>query len=240
MERGRGCARIMAKNCYSNQTVTGNTNQATTQQINTLSLFLGHTLSKTDKFGDGILSKRLNQTLTTTESSTAPNTTRLVTNGSLNWRQSQGKVLTIFSLGATDYRTLVGILNNYQMINLQASSSEQVSNFESLMGNLTVQATHKEIAGLVTADTITPNAMMTYSNNRAFHVRRLTFVSLVRIADTNISRTQTLGYTDTPTRSWENDFTYNIGRTSVNLTTRVAVISNSSTSSIILSLSRAF
>lgn len=220
----------------TNNTTSNGANQSS-QSGQNLGLYLSHALDKATEFGAGHLSKNLNQTVSTVVSSNGSSSSKLDSGGSLSWSRVEGKETTQIRLGARDSRNLGGKQNIFQIINLQASRSEAISHNESLLGNLTVQATHTEIFGVQNSPTtITPNAEINYRNQRAFKVLHLTFESILRIADSNIVP----GHQDQATRSWENNFTYKIGRLNLRLTTRMAEIGNMFQSSIMFMMSRPF
>jgi hypothetical protein len=227
----------------NNTTTTDRVNHTTTQtQAQGLNLYLSHALDKSNSLGSsGTLTKNLRQMVTTSQSSIGTSFSSLTTGGSLSLRQWQNKQSTGLSLGASDSRNLGGNHYVFQMINLQVSSNESINSDESLDGNLTVQATHTQYTGRSNIpNTISPNAMMHYRNSRAFKIRRLSFDSILRVADTNIAPTSAPGYQNSPTRAWENNFKYSIGRLTLLLNTRVAIVGNYPTSNIMFSMARQF
>lgn len=225
----------------NNRTSTNSASQTTTQNSLNLGLYLSHALDKTTVLGAGILSKNLNQTVSTGVSSSGLSISKLNSGGSLTWSRAEAKETTLLRLSARDSRNLSGKQNIFQMINLQASRNESIGNNQSLHGSLTVQATHTQLAGVQNIpNTITPSAEMVYRNQRTFKVRHLTFESILLIADTNIAPTQGQGYQNQATRSWDNNFAYNIGRMNMRLDTRLAIIGNGTTSSIIFVMTRRF
>jgi hypothetical protein len=226
----------------NNTTMADRVNHTTTQTQNqNLGLYLSHTLDKSSSFGSGTLTKNLSQTVSTARSTLGTSISTLATSGSLSLHQWQDKHNTDLRLSAFDSRNLGGRHHVFQMINLQAISGESINNDESLQGNLTVQAIHTEYGGMKNIpNTISPNAQLLYRNSRAFKVRRLTFESLLRVADSNIAPTTAPGFQNSPTRAWENNFFYSIGLLSIQLKTRVAIIGNYSTSNIQFSAVRSF
>jgi hypothetical protein len=227
----------------NNTTTTDKVNHTTTQaQAQGLNLYLSHALDKSNSFGSsGTLTKNLHQMVTTSQSTIGTSFSSLTTGGSLSLRQWQNKQSTGLTLSFADSRNLGGRHYVFQMINLQATSTESINSDESLQGNLTVQATHTEYGGRTNIpNTISPNAQMIYRNMRAFKVRRLTFESILLLADSNIASTSVPGYQNSPTRSWENNFAYSIGLLSLQLKTRVAILGNYSTSNIMFSMVRNF
>ncbi len=229
----------------NNITTVNQVNHSTTQtQSQNLGLYLSHALDKSNSFGSGTLTKNLTQTVSTSQSTIGNSLSTLATGGSLALHQWQDKQSTDLRLSATDSRNLGGVHRVFQIINLQASSNENISIDEYLQGNLTVQATHTEYAGLSglsnIPNTISPNAQIIYHNSRTFKVRRLTFESTLFLSDSNLAPTSTPGYLNSATRYWENNFRYSIGLLSLQLYTRVAIIGNYSSSNILFSAVRNF
>jgi hypothetical protein len=224
----------------SNKTTSGGANLSTSLRTQNLGLYLSHALDKSNKSGGGMVSKNLHQTLTTTVGNSGLTYSTLGTGGYLSWTQVQGKESSVLRVGASDSRNLGGTTHVFQMINLQATRSEAMSNNESLSGNLSAQATREVVPGRYVPNTITPTAGMRYSNKRAFKVLHLTFDSILRIADTNIAPSQPQGYRDQATRYWDNNFAYYIGRLNLYLETRVALIGNTTQSSVTFRMVRPF
>jgi hypothetical protein len=206
----------------------------------TLGLFLSHDLEKSSGFGSGQLLKKLYQTIGTSVNSSGTPISRLSTGGQVTWSGTEGKGSTRLGIGASDSRTLNGNSNPFQMINFQGNRGEAISRNESLDGNLTVQATRSRNYDYGNIVTITPSSQINYRNLRTFKVLHLTFDSILRIADTNIAPTQLPTNPNTATRSWENNFTYSIGRTNLGLNTRVSKYGNTIYSSIFFRLMRQF
>ncbi|MGA9667006.1 MAG: hypothetical protein WBQ69_11235 [Gallionella sp.] len=226
----------------NNITTVNQINNTTTQtQSQTLGLYLSHALDKSNSFGSGTLTKNLTQTVQTTQTTFGNSLSTLSTGGRLSLHHWQDKVNTDFSLSGTDSRNLGGIHRVFQMVNLQASSNENISMDEYLSGNLTIQATHTEASGILAIpNTLSPNASMTYHNSRTFKVRRLNYDSILFLSDSNIAPSSTPGYLNAPTRYWENDFKYSIGQLSLQLQARVAIIGNSASSYLMFNAMRRF
>jgi hypothetical protein len=225
---------------FNNTTTNNSINQTSTQSVQRLVLYLSHALDKKTEFSAGHLSENLHQTITTSVNSNGVTVANLNSGGFLAWNRREGKENTMLRLGAADSRYLVGSHNSFQMVNLTASRSETMSRNESLLGSLSMQASHSQLAGQNNSNTITPSASLSYRHDRAFKVLHLSFQSLLRIDDTNIAPTKYQGNEDQATRSWENNFTYKIGRLNTQLRTRIATVNNTPQSSIMLSMDRPF
>lgn len=161
----------------------------------------------------------------------AGSTARLTHSGSLSWNLSKEAGEALVRLSASDSRTVGGRQEFFQLVNLQASSNLPTGEYSSWTGNLTVQGVRQDAAiigntaafgisdqnaneehGFVT----TSNASLTYQQQRVFGVRRLRFVSDLRL------NSQALlpllgGPQDQETAAWENRLDYAIGRTQLRL-----------------------
>jgi hypothetical protein len=139
-------------------------------------------------------------------------------------------------LSASDSRTVSGRRESFQLINLQASSNLPTGEYSSWTGNLTIQGVRQEFAiigntaalgipsdnaneehGWVT----TSGGSLTYQHQRIFGIRRLRFVSDLRL------NSQALlpllgGPQDQETAAWENRLDYSIGRTQLRLNVLIA------------------
>ena len=227
----------------TNITSTNSAGQTTSQNKLDLNigLYLSHALDKDSALGAGRLSQNLHQTVSTGVSSSGLiSTPKLNSGGSLSWNRTEGTKNTLFRMSATDSRDLGGTQSVFQMVNLQASRSEAMSRNESLRGSLTVQATHAQVSGINTPNTITPSAEMNYRHQRAFKVLHLTFESILRIADTNIASTHNLETPNQATRTWDNNFDYKLGRLSLKLNTNMTKIGDILQTSIIFMMNRSF
>ncbi|NMM05023.1 hypothetical protein [Polaromonas sp.] len=163
-------------------------------------------------------------------------TLRLTHSGSLSWNISKEPGDAMIRLSASDSRTVSGRKEFFQLINLQASSNLPTGEYSSWTGNLTIQGVRQEFAilgnttelgilqqnsseqhGFVT----TSGGSLTYQHQRVFGVRRLRFVSDLRL------NSQALlpllgGPQDQETAAWENRFDYSIGRTQLRLNMLIA------------------
>lgn len=223
----------------NNTNTTSPDGTATSQKSLGLRVYLSHALDKSSEFGEGRLAKKLSQTVTMGVTDTGSSISNLNSGASLTWNRAQGRESTLFRLSARDSRSLRGPSIAFQMINLQASRTETISSNESLQGSLTVQATHigSNTNSLVT---ITPSAEMSYRNQRVYRVRNLSFVSSLRITDTNIAPTQIETYENQATRTWDNILAYKVGLLEMQLNARIATIYKNRESSIKFYITRRF
>jgi hypothetical protein len=163
-------------------------------------------------------------------------TLRLTHSGSLSWNISKEPGDAMIRLSASDSRTVSGRRESFQLINLQASSNLPTGEYSSWTGNLTIQGVRQEFAiigntaalgipsdnaneehGWVT----TSGGSLTYQHQRIFGIRRLRFVSDLRL------NSQALlpllgGPQDQETAAWENRLDYSIGRTQLRLNVLIA------------------
>lgn len=231
----------------SNQTITTTkgSNQTATSSIQRLGGTLGHDLAKNTQLGSGRLSVDLNQVLSTLLSTRGSPYTHLNSGGSMSWNSTEGKETTMLSLRAVDSRDLSGTQSFFQLINLQASRSERVARNQSLIGNLTLQGSRSGARGVSTTPFIaTPSADLTYRHLRLFGVKNMNFESSLRILGAEIVSSQNLatqmGSTNQASVSWDNDLNYFIGRLKLHLYTHLAEVNQTSQSSILFTMNRAF
>ena len=226
----------------SNSTVTTNTsNQSTTSSVQQLGGNIGHALSKTSKLGSGLLNTNLQQGLATILSTRGSPSTRLNTSGSLVWNSMTGEGVTSISARAADARSLTGTQSYFQLINLQGSRNERLARNQSLIGNLTIQATRSGASGISTPFIANPSADLNYSHQRLFGIRNMTFVSTLRMVGDAIVSSQTAqGDTQNASISWDNNVDYSIGRLRMRLYTRIAEINKVRQSSIFFNINRSF
>ena len=166
-----------------------------------------------------------------TSNSDAGSSARLTHSGSLSWSLSREPGEATIRLSASDSRTIGGRKDYFQFVNLQASSNLPTGDYSSWTGNLTIQGVRQsatiigntagfgisnqnvnEQHGFVT----TSSGSLTYQHQRVFGIRRLRFVSDIRL------NSQALlpllgGPQDQETSAWENRLDYSIGRTQLRL-----------------------
>lgn len=231
-----------------NQTITtSNQNQtSTTTSVQQLGVSVGHDLNKNTKVNNGDLMVDLNQGLSTVVSTKGSPFTNLNTRGALVWNHSESKETTMLSLRAADSRALSGKQNFSQLINLQASRNERLARNQSLVGNLTLQASRSGSSGVSTPFIAVPSANLTYRHERLFQVKNLLFESALNIQGADIvlsqggSNQQGLTTQSRSTVSWDNNLDYFIGRLKMRLHTHLAPVNNIIQSSLLFSITRSF
>ena len=159
--------------------------------------------------------------------SEAESTKQLTHNGSISWDLSQESGAALLRLNASDTRALDGNKEFFQIINFQASSNLPASLYSSWSGNLTAQAVRQgknTLSGNANPFNTQTNSgtdggfltsssgSISYQNQRLFGVRRLRFLSDLRLNGQSLlpifSSTK-----ERETAAWENRFDYSIGRT---------------------------
>jgi hypothetical protein len=147
----------------------------------------------------------------------------------------------MLSLRAADSRTLSGTQNFFQLINLQASRNERLARNQSLIGDLTIQASRSGANNIPTTPFIaTPSADLSYHHQRLFELKNLTFDSTLRIVGAAIMSSQDLTTQNQASTSWDNDLNYFIGRLKLRLYTHIAKVNNVAQSSLLLTMNRSF
>ncbi|MDQ1314951.1 MAG: hypothetical protein QG662_1060 [Pseudomonadota bacterium] len=211
------------------------------------SLQLGHNLDRSMSFLGGSLGFSLNQNLSAIEGNNTDQTLQLMQGGSLAWNVSRGSSMAYFRLNATDSRSLGGDEERaFQLVNFQASMNQITGRYSTWNGNLTVQATRQNVAGVAgTQDTemgdfeISTSASLSYQNQRAFGVSRLRFGSDLRI-NNNQYKTVLGGPEDSVDKSWRNQFEYAVGRTRFKLTETWSEMDGRSSVLVMFTLERYF
>lgn len=198
-----------------------------------------------------LLTIELNQALSgTTSSISGPaqtqdvpqSSSRQLTHGAaVSWSLTTESGTALMRLSASDSRALDGNQEFFQLINFQASSNLPTSNNTSWSGSLTVQAVRQGGNSIpafsINNGTLTSNGTvnnganggfvttssgsLTYQNQRIFGVRRLRFVSDLRL-NSQALLPMLGGPQDQEMAAWENRLDYTIGRTILRMNTLVA------------------
>lgn len=207
-----------------------------------LSLQLSHNLGRSFALAGGSTisvegSESLSATVSSSTASSEPASTKQLTHsGSLSWDLSRESGTAQMRLSASDSRALGGTQESFQLINFQASSNLPASEYSSWAGNLTIQAVRQSTntldfntdpfnsqtdtapnSGFVT----TSSGSISYQNQRAFGVRRLRFVSDLRLNSQALL--PLLGSVrDQETAAWDNRLDYAIGRTQLRVSALIS------------------
>lgn len=199
----------------------------------------GHGVSRNTALGGGSLTMNLNQNLSLDKDSLYPSTSNLIHMGSLGWSLSEDQKTTLLHMSVSDSHSLGGKRDFYQLINLQASINKNLSRYDALTGNLTIQrarqggATWSYIATSSSAD-------LSYHHAQAFGVPRLGFASELQIVSNAIVPPQSKPVGVQVSNSWENRLEYSIGMLQSRLGLRMADVNNVRQSLLWFDLSRQF
>lgn len=207
-----------------------------------LTLQLSHSLSRSIRLDSGsTISMDASQGLSAAARSGATSgagpgseqgaTKQLTHSGSLSWDLAQQSGAALLRVSVSDSRALDGNQEFFQLVNFQASSNLPTSNYSSWNGNLTVQAV-RQGKNAPPASTVPSNSSpgvepnkgfvtnssgsISYQNQRVFGVRRLRFVSDLRLSSDAFL--PLLGNVrDQELVAWANSLDYSIGRTQLRL-----------------------
>lgn len=226
-----------------------------------LTLRLSHNLSRSITLeGGSTVAVEASQDLSAIASNSASNsapgsepaaTKHLTHSGSLSWNLSQQFGSSLVRLSANDFRAIDGRQDFFQLVNFQASSNLPISRYSSWTGNLTVQGVRQ---GKNTEPNkgfeISSSGAISYQNGRVFGVRRLNFVSDLRLNSQALL--PLLGSArGNETAAWSNGLDYSIGGLNLRLNVLIARIGTPSSTasatgvtkvnqSILFSVSRSF
>ncbi len=179
----------------------------------------------------------------------------LLTNLSLSWNRRGLVRSSLIRLSASDSRSYAGgeradeFEGEFQLVNLQASLDQRLSNTATLSGNATIQAT-RDYKPSITADTGStngdwrPTAMVdiSYFNSQVFGVPRLTFRSTLRfVSDSYLPLFDNPDLDDgRDDKRWDNRLEYTIGRLQVRAIGRLADIRDNGQAIFLLQVRRLF
>ena len=172
----------------------------------------GHSLSRSSSDASGRVrfDTGVAQSASVSKVELTPASTRLMHSGSLGWTIAGDTGTTQLRLNASDSRSTSAPRDFFQLANLQANRSQNMTRNASLSGNLTIQATRQGDADTPAPTTVTSNASLSYAHQRLFGVPRLAFNSEARIyGDRSPLK---IGPVRHETRSWNNSLNYSIGR----------------------------
>jgi len=229
----------------SSNTTSGNTTQ-TTSSTQTLVGNVGHDLVKTADLGGGRITIDLNQRLSEAVSTSSSPSSKLTSSGSLSWSLSEGRNITSIRTRAADSRALTGNQNFSQLINLQATRTMNLLNYQSLIGNLTIQTARTGSSGTSTPFVTTPSANLRYQNSRVFHVKNLTFNSSLDIIGAEIVSSQSspnpfgVSTNSAASTSWSNDLHYFIGKLELTFYYRLVEANRVTSSTLRFTMKRVF
>lgn len=229
----------------TSQITSNSPTQNTTKSTQGIGVNIGHALDKNSKTESGILTSNLNQSLSTSARNTGALTTRLSTGGSWTLSEHIGSAIsTFYRLGISDSRQLSGSRDFFQMINLQAEREQSLGRHQNLRGNITGQVTRYGNDSSPTIRTpLSPIASLAYLNLRTFGIRNLKFDSILTAYTTSSSVLTQFNASEGQTAvstSWENNFNYHIGLTTLSLLSKLTRIAGRNQSTIFFNLHRQF
>jgi hypothetical protein len=220
----------------------GGPNKTSTTSAQNLGLNLGHQLSKNSNLSNGLLRTNLYQRYSEVLSTRHSPTSRLESGVSLSWSLSESRETTRMSFRLKDSRYLTGIQSFSQLVNLQATRAVRLLHHQSLSGNLTIQSSRSSFRGITSPFYTTPNAALSYGNQRLFAVRNLSFTSTLNISAMSIASSQNLSQNinGTARATWDNRLDYFIGRVRVKLYSTISEVNNGLHSSLFFNVNRSF
>nr|MDP2191893.1 hypothetical protein [Rhodoferax sp.] len=209
-----------------------------------LTLQLSHNLSRSTRLeGGSTVAMNVSQSVSATASGSAASspaearaTQHLTHSGSLSWDLSQQAGAALVRLSASDSRALDGKQEFFQLINFQASSNLPTSGYSSWTGNLTVQAVRQGANTMI--DNTAPlnpqiltepsrgfvtnsGGSISYQNQRVLGVRRLRFVSDLRLNSQSLLPLLGSGKGQ-ELAAWGNRLSYSIGRTQLQASMQIS------------------
>lgn len=193
----------------SSQSTSNSGSQQSTSNSQTLSVngALGQSLTGNFSLFNGSLATNVNQILSTsTHFDNLPlQTSPLVTSGSIRWasRRIVSDPVTTVRVTFSDSRYIKKSTTlPQQLLNLQVSQNQALQNSQSLIGNLTAQASHQ--GGDYTSSA---SADINYINNRVLKIKNLIFTSIIRVTQNPNSNSK---YQSSTSFNWVNDLVYTI------------------------------
>jgi hypothetical protein len=213
-----------------NTSLTGTNQESGESSAQSIALSLGHGANRSWRLKRrSTVRLSLNQSLqesytqsagptTIGVSNTNDNTRRLGHSINLGWSDSDDGGNSLAQISLSDSRGIIGDDSSSQMVNLQLSRSQVLSNRSSLNGNLTWQASHYIQQGSPDYGVgQSASASASFHFSRPFTLQRVSFVSDLRFTDT-----QPAAGEETQEVFWDNRFNHEIGmmRSSLGLSMR--------------------
>jgi len=136
---------------------------------------------------------------------------------SVTWSSSAIKNQNLIRFFISDSRNLNREGDVFQLVNFQYTGSMRYSRYSQLNGNLTLQQTNQE-SGRQKSEQTTSNGRLVYLHNRAFQVSGLSFLSELRLSQSQSDADRLFdGHNSDTEVSLENSLLYRIGRLEVEL-----------------------
>ncbi|MDH4234043.1 MAG: hypothetical protein OEV15_02755 [Gallionella sp.] len=226
-----------------NRSVSGNISNQNGGKPGSTQLFTfspGHGASRDMILNGGVLGMQLNQSLVLDMDNRSQSSLRRAHTGSLGWSLVENQKTTTMRMTVSDTHTMGGTQDYYQLINMQASISENWSRNTSWRGNLTAQKARNGSNTIASSISNAVSADLGYSHMQVFGIPYLNFTSELRMNGSSLAPS-TPGVTNPQESiSWENRLEHSIGLLQTRLSLRVAEVNNTSQSMLWFSLNRQF
>jgi hypothetical protein len=142
-------------------------------------------------------------------------TMRLDDSVSLGWNQSADSGTTLVQLTLADSRNFGGQGDSQQLVNFQASRTQNISRVSTLIGNLTLQTVRRDFLGQPNNRTETSGTgQITYQHMRIFGIPQLQFQSDLRLSQASTDEGANRD-------EWENRLDYSIGMVDASVSYRI-------------------
>ncbi len=159
---------------------------------------------------------------------------RLDHSGSLAWNQSAWGGSTLLQLTLSDSRNFGDADDEQQLVNFQASRTQNISRRSSLSGHLTLQTVRRDFGGGSNDGTVTTTtAQVNYQHSQVFGVPRLLFRSDLRLSEASTDE-------GLDRNEWENRLDYSIGLVNTSLSLRLMDNGDESSSLLYFRVTRRF
>ncbi len=159
---------------------------------------------------------------------------RLDHSGSLAWNQSAWGGTTLLQLTLSDSRNFGDADDEQQLVNFQASRTQNINRRSSLSGHLTLQTVRRDFAGGSNDGTVTTTtAQINYQHAQLFGVPRLAFASDLRLSEASTDE-------GLDRNEWENRLDYSIGLVNSSLSLRLIDNGDDSSSLLYFRVTRRF
>jgi hypothetical protein len=218
----------------SNSTGISNNSQSITASV-------GHSLSKSTTLLQGKLTSSINQSISSSVStgSTTP-TIPLTTGGVMGWNRQEkdsGSRTTLY-LNAVDVRQL-GKSDHSQTYNLQAVRKQAMARYQSLSGNISMS---RYSSSSLSSRDHRYSISAIYGHTRLFRVKNLTLTSALKLEGGNQLSQNSYGYGQSggDTLSWDNEFDYLVGELELALDTHLVKYSQLTYFSLLFTAKRSF
>jgi hypothetical protein len=225
----------------SNQSAATSGNVQKSSNSQNLSMSAGHSLTKNALFYGNKLVSNVNQTVSSSISSSRSNTpaVQLSSSASLNWVIPKQNAFV--KLNAVDSRSLNS--NNSgarQGFGLLASRIGDAGRFQTLFSSLSVILTRQAATSSTPSSrNLSTSAILTYGHTRPFHLRNLDFHSSLKVNSSAGSNEVSSKNADLI--FWDNTLKYKAGALEVNLNANITqVINGARSEAITLSAFRTF